>query len=83
MSVERRRTDVVRSIVVELFESGRERIRPGDVNALLRERNAPLGTWEVRAEFSELARLGIIVLDEPSAEWLPGDLSIELQQAAG
>ena len=83
MSVERRRTRIVREIVVELFESGRERIRPGDVNALLRERNAPLGTWEVRAEFTALEAAGVLVLDQASADWLPGDLASADQQAAG
>ncbi len=88
MSVERRRTRVVRDIVVELFESGKERLRPGDVNAMLRERNAPMGTWEVRAEFNRLEELGVLVLDAASADWLPGDLSagdaaLSSEQAAG
>ncbi len=83
MTVERRRTAIVRDIVVELFESGRERIRPGDVNAVLRERNAPLGTWEVRAEFTHLGEMGVLILDEDSADWLPGDLAGAKERAAG
>ena len=83
MSVERRRTNIVREIVVELFGSGRKTIRPGDVNSVLRERNAPMGTWEVRAEFSRLEAAGVIVLDAESADWLPGDLSDAAVESAG
>ncbi len=83
MSIDRRRTEIVRSIVVELFESGRKSIRPGDVNDVLRERNAPMGSWEVRAEFTNLERLGVIVLDKDTADWCAGDLTARSQKAAG
>ena len=83
LSVDRRRTDVVRAIVVELFQSGRESIRTGDVNAVLRERDMPMGTWEVRAEFTNLEAEGVIRLDPAAAIWLPGDLDAATGRASG
>ncbi|MCP5186111.1 MAG: hypothetical protein H6993_19245 [Pseudomonadales bacterium] len=70
MSVERRRAAIVLGIIQDLAASGRTRVRPGDVIALLRERGMPMGAWEVRAELSGLEAAGMIVLDVASAEWM-------------
>ncbi len=69
MSIERRRTETVYSIIQELFEQGRSAVRPGDVSDVLRDRGSPLGTWEIRAEFSILEAEGRLTCDEDSANW--------------
>ena len=69
MSFEKRRTATVASIIAELIAGGKSSLRPGDVNAELRERGNPMGTWEVRAEFSRLEELGEIQLDAASGTW--------------
>lgn len=82
MSIEKRRTELVRAVLVELFANGLQRVRPGNVNAVLRERNMPMGAWEVRAEFSHLESEGALVLDEPTGDWLQGDLTSTVSQQA-
>ena len=69
MSIETRRTVTVHNVIKELFAGGKTAIRPGDVNAVLRERGMPMGTWEVRAEFSRLERQAEIACDEASGTW--------------
>ncbi|MEM7002587.1 MAG: hypothetical protein AAF529_17490 [Pseudomonadota bacterium] len=77
MSFEKRRTATVQSIVEDLFAEGRAFLRPGHVNALLRERGLPMGTWEVRAEFARLEREGVIVCEAETGNWLPGAASLK------
>ena len=56
--------------------------RPGDVTAHLRARGTPVGAWEVRGELTNLARLGLIVLDEDSATWrLVNGASFSVEEA--
>ncbi len=43
--------------------------RPGDISQTLRDGGYPLGSWEIRGEFSALAELAMITLDEASAAW--------------
>ena len=69
MSVEQRRTDLVRSVIQELTDAGKAPLQPGDVNSALRQRGQPLGTWEVRREFARLAELGELELDAASGRW--------------
>jgi hypothetical protein len=69
LSKEHPRTEAVYKIIVELFANGKTSIRPGDVNSALRERGSPMGTWEVRAEFSQLERIGRIKCDEATGDW--------------
>lgn len=83
MSVERRRTEVVREIIQELFASGRSQVRPGDVNSALRQRGMPMGTWEVRAEFTALEAEGALTLDPATAGWLPGKSGLTTAKRAG
>lgn len=72
MSFDKRRTATVQGIIKELFAAGQASLRPGDVNAVLRERGMPMGGWEVRAEFTRLERAGVLTLDAPTGNWLPG-----------
>ncbi len=83
MSVERRRTEVVREIIQELFASGRSQVRPGDVNSALRERGMPMGTWEVRAEFTVLEAEGALLLDPATAGWVTGKSVSQAAKRAG
>lgn len=69
MSIEHRRTEAVYAVITELFADGRTTIRPGDVNDVLRGQNSPLGTWQVRAEFSRLEADGRLVCDEATGDW--------------
>ncbi len=69
MSLAHRRTEAVFSVLKELYENGKTDFRPGDVNTVLRERGEPLGTWEVRAEFTELERQNRIVCNEDTGMW--------------
>lgn len=69
MSIEQRRTEEVYGIITELVANGKTALRPGDVNSALRERGAPMGTWEMRAVFSELEQEGRLVCDEESGDW--------------
>ncbi|MEQ9450539.1 MAG: hypothetical protein RJQ07_03050 [Pseudomonadales bacterium] len=70
MSFEKRRTATVTDVILELVrEHGKTALRPGDVNTVLRERGMPMGSWEVRAEFSRLERMGKLQLDEASGDW--------------
>jgi len=67
----KRRTDRVRDAVERLMtedDAGRGFL-PGDVNALLREQNEPMGAWEVRGELTKLERLGDIRLDSATGRW--------------
>jgi repressor of nif and glnA expression len=69
MSVDRKRTETVYAIILELVEGGLQQLRPGNVNSALRERGQPMGTWEVRGEFSILQAQGLIDLDTATGDW--------------
>ena len=58
----------MQAVIQELL-ADRDTIRPGDVNSALRERGSPMGTWEVRAEFSRLEQEGRIQCDEDTGNW--------------
>jgi len=67
----KRRTDRVRKAVEQLLADdldGRGFL-PGDINALLRQHNEPMGAWEVRGELSTLERQGFLNLDSASGRW--------------
>lgn len=69
MSNEARRTKTVHTVIQELVEHGRTAFRPGDVTSALRERGQPMGTWEVRGEFSILEERGLISYDADTGQW--------------
>ena len=73
---------MVYTIIRELVANGKSAVRPGDVNAQLRERGSPMGTWEVRAEFSRLERDGRLACNEDTGDWYLTESS-SLQDAAG
>ncbi len=69
MSLEQRRTKLVYATIEQLVAEGRKRFQPGDVNSALRAIDQPLGTWEVRGEFTLLAEQGLIELDKATGLW--------------
>jgi len=69
LSIEQRRTEEVFAIIQELVANGKATLRPGDVNTALRERNSPMGSWAVRAEFTRLEELGRISCDAQTGDW--------------
>lgn len=69
MSIEQRRTAIIVGILRELFTSGKTALRPGDVNSVLRERDMPMGGWEVRAEFAKLERDAVIECNAETGNW--------------
>ena len=69
MSIDRKRTETLLELICELVASGQADFRPGDLCALLRERNQPMGAWVVRREFSKLEAEGLIVIDPASGAW--------------
>lgn len=83
MSVERRRTAIVQGIIEELIAGGKQAVRPGDVCSVLREKGLPMGTWEVRAEFSRLEAEGVIVIDPATACWSLKQQAGEARRAGG
>jgi len=71
LSLEERRTDLVRAAIDALVADGHGEFRPGDVVSRLRAQNQPMGTWEVRGELSKLEAAGEIELDPATAVWRP------------
>ena len=69
MSIEHRRTESVYGIICELIANGKSSVRPGDVNDVLRTQNAPMGSWQVRAEFSRLEADGRLSCDAATGDW--------------
>jgi hypothetical protein len=83
VSVERRRTAVVQGIIEELIATGHATVRPGDVCTTLRSKGLPMGTWEVRAEFTRLEAAGFIRIDPATAGWSLVPQSGQARQAGG
>ncbi|MDG2278459.1 MAG: hypothetical protein P8L31_10915 [Pseudomonadales bacterium] len=69
MSFEKRRTRTVYAVIQGLFADGKTSIRPGNVNSVLRAQGMPMGTWEVRAEFSRLEREDAMACDPETGDW--------------
>ncbi len=69
LSLARRRTNLVYSVIEKLVAEGHREFRPGDVVGRLRAQNQPMGTWEVRGELSNLEAEGVIELEPGSGVW--------------
>ena len=75
LSIERRRREIVQAAIEGLFEEGKSEFRPGDIAEILRERNDPMGVWQLRAEFSSLEEDGLIEYDQVKGFWRIRDAS--------
>jgi hypothetical protein len=73
----------VQGIIEELITGGTAAVRPGDVCTRLREKGLPMGTWEVRAEFTRLESEGVIRIDPASAAWTLAPRVEEARRAGG
>ena len=69
MSTDRRLTETVYEVIKELFANGKDSVRPGDVNSVMRARNSPVGTWQMRAEFTKLEEQNLIRCEPASGDW--------------
>ena len=69
LSIDRRRTDTVYAVIQEIVSNGLSRFQPGDVATFLRDQDQPMGTWEIRGEFSNLEAEGLIAVDPATAAW--------------
>ena len=69
MSIDQKRTETIFDLVCEMTAAGQAEFRPGDVCALLRERNQPMGIWMVRRELSKLEDDGLVAIDPASGAW--------------
>lgn len=61
------------TVVESLVADGRCAFRPGDIVDRLRERNQPMGVWEVRGELSKLESDGMIQNDPKTGLWRLAD----------
>lgn len=69
MSIDRKRTETLYALICQLAEAGHAEFRPGDLCALLRERDQPMGAWLVRRELSTLEAQGLVAIDPASGLW--------------
>ena len=72
---------MVYGVIQELFADGKTSIRPGDVSTVLRERGTPLGSWEIRNEFSNLEADNRIQCDAETGDWLLAAENASLKDA--
>lgn len=71
LSEARRQTRIVYEAFMEIVAEGKTELRQGDVIALLRARDHPLGIWKVTGEFSTLEKLNLITRDVNTGLWSP------------
>lgn len=70
LSQPKERTQKVFNAIKATVENNTEQaFRAGDVSQALRDGGFPLGSWEVRGEFSALESAGLIALEASSATW--------------
>ena len=69
LSIEKRRSEIVENAIDELVQQGKSSFKPGDVAELLRQKNDPIGIWQLRSEFSVLEEKGAISFDADTALW--------------
>ena len=69
MSTLNRHLRLIVEIIQTVVGQGKQAFRPGHINDVLRERNLPVGNWQVRADFSELESLGLIECDASTGDW--------------
>lgn len=68
---------------MDLVGAGKNRVDTGDVAAYMRERDHPMDAWEIRGEFFQLRRMGLIDLDADTAQWFAvSGRDLESAQAA-
>ncbi len=79
MSLEKRQLDHIFQLVQALVSDGQAEFRPGHIAEALRERDEPMGTWQIRAALTALESAGLVEHDEERNYW---SLSAEAKKAA-
>ena len=69
MSVAQRQTRIVYDAFMDLVGQGQSLVGTGDVAMYMRDRDHPMDAWEIRGEFFLLQQMGLIDLDDDSAQW--------------
>ena len=69
-SQQRERTQKVFNAIKSTVDNSTSKsFRAGDISQTLRNGGFPLGSWEVRGEFSALQNANMIELDAAAADW--------------
>ena len=69
MSLEKRRIEIISTVIRELTDQGKKGVRPGDVAEKLRTSNSPIGVWQIRADFAQLTEEGSLELEHERGFW--------------
>ena len=69
VSLDKRRIEIISSVIRELTEQGKKEVRPGDVAEKLRTSNSPIGVWQIRADFAQLTDEGFLELEHQRGFW--------------
>ncbi len=69
MSIERKITQSLYGLILELEAHGQVRFLAGDLCDRLRQRNQPLGAWQVRRLLTTLEAEGLVACDPDTCEW--------------
>ena len=69
VSLNKRRIEIISTVIRELTEQGKKGVRPGDVVETLRTSNSPIGVWQIRADFAQLTEEGFLELEQERGFW--------------
>ena len=69
MSETLRLTRAIYEAVCRVVADGNVALRPGDIVGHFRDQDRPLGSWEVRGQFSRLEDLGLLKNDATTGIW--------------
>ena len=69
MSETLRLTKAIYEAVCRVVADGNVSLRPGDIVGYFRDQDRPLGSWEVRGQFSRLENLGLLKIETTTCIW--------------
>ena len=81
MSETLRLTKTIYGAVCRVVADGNDSLRPGDIVGYMRDQGRPLGSWEVRGQFSRLENLGLLKIDATTGIWQLVD-GVDFDEAA-
>ena len=64
-----RLTKTIYDVICSVVADGNNALRPGDIVGKMRDDGSPLGSWEVRGQFSQLENLGLLKIDVDTGIW--------------
>ena len=71
MSEALRLNRIVHAVFTALAGDEQRSVDVGELAAALRERDLPMGAWQIRGELSALRERGLVELDDSTARWRP------------